>query len=58
MNHQNRPGPLNEHDYYSTRENTETQQNENLSQEEVHIDGLQVILKCHLIIRVTILNRK
>ena len=50
MNHQNRPGPLNEHDYYSTRENTETQQNENLSQEEVHIDGLQVIMKCHLII--------
>jgi hypothetical protein len=47
MNHQNRPGPLNEHDYYSTRENTETQQNE-LSPEEVHIDGLQVRYKFQL----------
>jgi hypothetical protein len=44
MNHHNRPGPLNEHDYYSTREYTETQQNES-SQEEVHIDGLQVSFK-------------
>ncbi|KAK4008195.1 BTB/POZ domain-containing protein 17 [Daphnia magna] len=41
MNHQNRPGPLNEHDYYSTREHTESQQNES-SQQEVHVDGLQV----------------
>lgn len=41
MNPQNRPGPLNEHDYYITRENTDSQQYES-SQQEVHIDGLQV----------------
>lgn len=34
-------GPLNEHDYYSTRENTESQSTID-SQEEAHIDGFQV----------------
>ena len=44
MNHQNRPGPLNEHDYYSTNmEHTETLSTNESSQHEVHhIDGLQV----------------
>lgn len=45
MNPQNRPGPLNEHDYYSTRENTEFQStiNETYQPDEAHVDGLQVL---------------
>ena len=45
MNPQNRPGPLNEHDYYSTSENSESSQQSTVnesSQSEDHVDGLQV----------------
>lgn len=45
MNHHDRPGALNEHDYYTTRDSVDpSTSNEGSEQQDATTDGLQVLM--------------